>query len=52
MNVLNLKMFLKMFYRRVKTLGESDSDDDTSNWVKKSRKAQKEKDLAAKRVSV
>lgn len=36
---------------RVKTLGESDSDDDAKNWVKKSRKLEKEKAMAEKRVS-
>ncbi|XP_061162474.1 U4/U6.U5 tri-snRNP-associated protein 1-like isoform X2 [Saccostrea echinata] len=35
---------------KVKTLGESDSDDDTTAWVKKSRQKQKEKELAEKRA--
>ncbi|XP_062604721.1 U4/U6.U5 tri-snRNP-associated protein 1-like, partial [Saccostrea cucullata] len=35
---------------KVKTLGESDSEDDTTAWVKKSRQKQKEKELAEKRA--
>jgi hypothetical protein len=31
-------------------LGESDNEDDASLWVKKSRKIQKDKELAEKRV--
>jgi site-specific recombinase XerC len=39
-------------FRKIKTLGESDSDDDNAlGWVKKSRKLEKEKALADKRVS-
>ncbi|XP_064600247.1 U4/U6.U5 tri-snRNP-associated protein 1-like [Liolophura sinensis] len=37
---------------RVKTLGESDSDDDAKNWVKKSRKLEKEKAMAEKRAKM
>jgi U4/U6.U5 tri-snRNP-associated protein 1 len=33
-----------------KTLGESDSDDDTLAWIKKNRKIQEEKKKAAERV--
>lgn len=40
------------FYSKVKTLGESDSEDDVSSWVKKSRKIQKDKELAEKRVDI
>lgn len=37
---------------KVKTLGESDSEEDAERWVEKNRKIQLEKDQAAKRVSV
>lgn len=37
---------------KVKTLGESDSGDDVSSWVKKSRKIQTDKELAAKRAKM
>lgn len=37
---------------KVKTLGESDSDDDVSSWVKKSRKIQTEKEQAEKRAKL
>lgn len=42
--------FNDLFFSKVKTLGESDNEDDTSSWVKKSRKIQKDKELADKRV--
>ena len=37
---------------RIKTLGESDSDDDPSKWVEKNRKIQEEKKKAAQRAKV
>lgn len=37
---------------KVKTLGESDNEDDASLWVKKSRKIQKDKELAEKRAKM
>ena len=37
-------------FSTIKTLGESDSEDDAAAWVKKSRQKQKEKELAEKRV--
>lgn len=37
---------------KIKTLGESDSEDDVSSWVKKSRKIQKDKELAEKRAKM
>lgn len=53
----NFCLFLKvmvnyneLFFSKVKTLGESDNEDDASSWVKKSRKIQKDKELAEKRV--
>lgn len=36
---------------KVKTLGESDSDDDAGAWVERNRKLQEEKQAAQKRVS-
>lgn len=36
---------------KVKTLGESDSEEDAESWVVKNRKIQQDKDQAAKRVS-
>ena len=38
----------------MKTLGESDDDDDDSAlaWINKSRKIQREKEMAEKRVSI
>lgn len=36
----------------IKTLGESDSDDDATDWVKKSRKIEEEKKKAAERVCI
>ena len=39
-------------FRKVKTLADSDSDDEGAlAWIKKSRKLEKEKELAEKRVS-
>lgn len=38
--------------RNVKGLGESDSEDDASKWVEKSRKLQEEKDQANKRAKM
>lgn len=35
----------------VKTLGESDEDDDAAAWVNKNREIQKQKEEASKRVS-
>lgn len=45
------KRMLEQKLSRVKTLGESDSEDDTANWIHKSRKMEKEKKEAAKMVS-
>lgn len=38
--------------KRIKTLGESESDDDANNWVEKSRKVQEEKAKAKKRAKM
>ena len=37
--------------RKVKTLGDSDSEDDAQAWVEKSRRRQLEKEQAEKTVS-
>jgi len=37
-------------YRKIKTLGESDSDEDAATWVRKNRMKQREKDRADKTV--
>lgn len=34
----------------LKKLGDSDGEDDTSKWVERQKKLQKEKELASKRV--
>ena len=44
-------MYILFVDRKVKTLGESDSEDDAHAWVEKSRKRQKEKAKADKTVS-
>ncbi|ESP02865.1 hypothetical protein LOTGIDRAFT_156816 [Lottia gigantea] len=53
MAVMREKRLINQKLGKVKTLGESDSDDDgVLGWVKKSRQVQKEKDLAAKRAKL
>ncbi|KAK3093097.1 hypothetical protein FSP39_011036 [Pinctada imbricata] len=46
------KRHLKEKLSKVKTLGESDSDDDVKAWVKKSRAVQKEREMAEKRAKM
>jgi hypothetical protein len=45
--------YLCIFYyitSKIKTLGESDSDEDAATWVRKNRMKQREKDRAEKTV--
>ena len=47
------KRRIKEKLRQVKTLGESDEDEDSAaSWVNKSRKLSKEKALAEQKVSI
>lgn len=46
------KRHLEAKLTKLKTLGESDSDDDASAWVERNRKLQEEKQAAQKRVSL
>ncbi|KAK6181096.1 hypothetical protein SNE40_009028 [Patella caerulea] len=53
MAVMREKRLINQKLGKVKTLGDSDSDDDgVLGWVKKSRKLEKEKQLAAKRAKL
>lgn len=55
-NMMSRKLKLDLFFQsKVKSLGagDSDGDDDSAmSWVNKSRKAEKDKVLAEKRVSL
>lgn len=46
------KRHLEAKLTKVKTLGESDSDDDAGAWVERNRKLQEQKQAAQKRVSL
>lgn len=52
LDMIKQKRIIESSLAAVKTLGDSDSDDDTSEWVKKSRKIENEKKKAAERVNI